>query len=302
MPRLGAHMSIAGGLPRAVERARATGCDALQIFTKSSGQWRARPLPESEIVRFRQVIEQLDVRPVIAHASYLINLGAPDETLHQRSQAALGEELDRAENLGLAGLVLHPGSYTTSSEEEGLRRIAAGLVAVLTERTERKTMLLLEHTAGQGTNLGHSFEQLGDIVRLTENATGVRVGLCLDTCHLVAAGYELSSETGYAGTMQQLDACLGVDRVRAIHLNDSRKPLGSRVDRHTHIGDGYVGMDGFRRILTDPRLQDVPMVLETPKSGPATPASTEPDPLDLKNLSTLRGLLKDRSACGVPNK
>jgi len=297
---LGAHMSIAGGLPRAVERARATGCDALQIFTKSSGQWRARPLPESEIAKFRQASEQLDVRPVIAHASYLINLGAPDETLHQRSQAALGEELDRAETLGLAGLVLHPGSYTTTSEEEGLKRIATGLVAVLAERTERKAMLLLEHTAGQGTNLGHSFEQLRDIVSLTEDATGVQVGLCLDTCHLVAAGYELSSEAGYTETMQQLDACLGFDRVRAIHLNDSKTPLGSRIDRHMHIGGGYVGMNGFRQILTDPRLQNIPMVLETPKSGPATPASTEPDPLDLENLSTLRSLLANRSACGVP--
>ena len=165
-------MSIAGGLPRAVERARAAGCDTLQVFTKSSGQWRARPLPDAEVAAFRQACVELDVQPVMAHASYLINLGSPDDALHTRSRVALGEELDRAEALGLLGVVLHPGSYTTTTEEAGLARIADGIVAVLNERTDQHTRLLLEHTAGQGTNLGHTFQQLGTIIDDVAGAGG----------------------------------------------------------------------------------------------------------------------------------
>ncbi len=285
-------MSIAGGLPRAVERARAAHCDTLQVFTKSSGQWRARPLPDAEVAEFRRLSEKLDVRPVIAHASYLINLASPDDTLRQRSSAALGEELDRAEALGLLGVVLHPGSYTTTSEEEGLARIADGIVGVLAERLGQRTMLLLEHTAGQGTNLGHTFEQLGTIITEVERAeTAARIGVCLDTCHLLAAGYDLGSDTGYADTMLQLDEYVGVDRLRALHLNDSKTPRGSRVDRHTHIGSGHVGLSAFRRLLTDPRLEDLPMVLETPKTRSGKTAEIEPDPMDLENLQTLRTLM-----------
>ena len=185
-------MSIAGGLPRAVERARAAHCDTLQVFTKSSGQWRARPLPDDEIAEFRRLSEELDVRPVIAHASYLINLAAPDDTLRRRSGAALGDELDRAEALGLLGVVLHPGSYTTTTEEEGLARIANGIAGVLAARPDQQTLLLLEHTAGQGTNLGYTFEQLGTIIAAVEQAgTATRLGVCLDTCHLLAAGHDL---------------------------------------------------------------------------------------------------------------
>ena len=293
MLRLGAHMSIAGGLPRAVERARATHCDTLQVFTKSSGQWRARPLPEAEVAEFRRLSEELDVRPAIAHASYLINLASPDDTLRQRSAAALGEELDRAEALGLLGVVLHPGSYTTTSEEEGLARIADGIVGVLADRPDQRTMLLLEHTAGQGTNLGHTFEQLRTIITEVERAeTAPRIGVCLDTCHLLAAGYDLGSDTGYADTMRRFDECVGFDRLRALHLNDSKTPLGSRVDRHTHIGSGHVGLGVFRRLLTDPRLEDLPMVLETPKARSGNTAAIEPDPMDLENLQTLRNLIE----------
>ena len=286
-------MSIAGGLPRAVERARAAGCDTLQIFTRSSGQWRARPLPDSEIAEFRRLSKELDVRPVIAHASYLINLATPDDTLRQRSRAALGEELDRAETLGLLGVVLHPGSYTTTTEEAGLTRIAESIGAVLDDRPEQQTTLLLEHTAGQGTNLGYTFEQLGTIITEVERAgTAARIGVCLDTCHLLAAGYDLGSDTDYADTMRQLDACVGFERLRAIHLNDSKTPLGSRVDRHTHIGSGHVGLGGFRRLLSDSRPEALPMVLETPKERTGRSADIEPDPMDLENLRTLRELMK----------
>ena len=290
-------MSIAGGLPRAVERAHAAGCDALQIFTKSSGQWRARPLPDAEISEFRRLSQELDVRPVIAHASYLINLAAPDDTLRARSAGALGEELDRAEALGLLGVVLHPGSYTTSTEREGLARIADGIAGVLADRRNYHTMLLLEHTAGQGTNLGHTFEQLGTIISELERAgTAASVGVCLDTCHLLAAGYDLGSDTGYADTMRQFETTVGLDRLKALHLNDSKTPRGSRIDRHTHIGSGHVGLGAFRRLLTDPRLADLPMVLETPKARSGSAAGTEPDPMDLENLRTLRALLEDAPA------
>ena len=284
-------MSIAGGLPRAVERAHVAGCDTLQVFTKSSGQWRARPLPDAEVAAFRQACVTLDVRPVMAHASYLINLGSPDDALHTRSRAALGEELDRAEALGLLGVVLHPGSYTTTSEEAGLARIADGIVAVLSERTDQHTRLLLEHTAGQGTNLGHTFQQLGTIIDDAEARGTPSIGVCLDTCHLLAAGYDLGSDTSYADTMAQLEQHVGLDRIQAIHLNDSKTPLGSRVDRHTHIGSGHVGLGAFRRLLTDPRMQAVPMVLETPKERSANPAAIEADAMDLENLKLLRELM-----------
>ena len=285
-------MSTAGGLPRAVERARAAHCDTLQVYTTSSRQWRARPLPAGELAEFRRLSEELDVRPVIAHASYLINLASPDDTLRRRSGAALGDELDRAEALGLLGVVLHPGSYTTTTEEEGLARIANGIAGVLADRPDQQPLLLLEHTAGQGTNLGYTFEQLGTIITEVERTgTATRIGVCLDTCHLLAAGYDLGSDAGYADTMRQLDACVGLDRLRALHLNDSKTPLGSRVDRHTHIGSGHVGLSAFRRLLTDPRLETLPMVLETPKPPPRT-AEIEPDPMDLENLRTLRDLME----------
>ena len=230
---------------------------------------------------------------MIAHASYLINLASPDDTLRRRSGAALGDELDRAEALGLLGVVLHPGSYTTTTEEEGLARIANGIAGVLAARPDQQTLLLLEHTAGQGTNLGHTFEQLGTIITEVERTgTATRIGVCLDTCHLLAAGYELLDDAGYADTMRQLDACVGLDRLRALHLNDSKTPLGSRVDRHTHIGSGHVGLSAFRRLLTDPRLETLPMVLETPKARSARTAEIEPDPMDLENLRTLRDLME----------
>jgi deoxyribonuclease-4 len=286
-------MSIAGGLPKAVERARAAGCDTLQIFTKSSGQWRARPLPDTEVAAFRRICVELDVRPVLAHASYLINLGSPNELLQARSRAALGEELDRAEALGLLGVVLHPGSYTTTSEAEGLARIAEGIVAVLSARADQRTRLLLEHTAGQGTNLGHTFQQLGDIISSAE-ARGVQpIGLCLDTCHLVAAGYDLGSDASYADTMADLERHVGLDRVQAIHLNDSKTPLGSRVDRHAHIGSGHVGLGAFRRLLADPHMRRLPMVLETPKEGRRGTPAVEPDPMDLENLRMIRELMNE---------
>jgi deoxyribonuclease IV len=290
MPRLGAHLSIAGGLPRALDRAKASKCEALQIFTKSAGQWRARPLPPEEVAQFRSQRDAMGI-PVIAHNSYLINVAATDPTLRAKSIEALGDELDRAEILGLDGLVMHPGSYTSGTEERGLELIAQALAALLRERPAHRVRILLEHTAGQGTNLGHRFEHLATILDRLDGSP--RVGVCLDTCHLLAAGYDVCSEAGYNATFGDLDRLIGITRIAAFHLNDSKKPCGSRVDRHEHIGKGCLGLEPFRRILNDRRFAAMPMVLETPKlDTPESRRKSDADPLDMKNLRTLRKLMQ----------
>jgi len=291
MPRLGAHLSIAGGLPRAVDRAEASGCQALQIFTKSAAQWRARELPPEEIALFRRRLRQTKIRPVVAHNSYLINLAAADPVLRARSIDSLRDELDRAESLGLDGLVMHPGSFTSGTESGGLRLIADGLAGILAERPGMKTRILLEHTAGQGTNLGHRFEHLAEIVDLLGGSP--RIGVCLDTCHLIAAGYDICSEEGYQETFRQFGKIVGFARLKAFHLNDSKKPCGSRVDRHEHIGKGCLGLAPFRRILNDHRFARLPMLLETPKEDtPETRKKSDVDPLDRMNLDVLRRLIQ----------
>src|SRR5512132_827890 len=290
MPRLGAHMSIAGGLPRAVDRAKASRCEALQIFTKSAGQWRARLLPDEEIALFRRRVEETGIQPVVAHNSYLINVAAAAPALRAQSVAALGEELDRAESLGLDGLVMHPGSYTSGTEEEGLRLIGDAINGLLAQRRRGRTMILLEHTAGQGTNLGHRFEHLAAILERVDGSP--RVGVCLDTCHLLTAGYDLCSEKGYADTFAEFDRIVGCDRIKVFHLNDSKKPCGSRVDRHEHIGKGCLGLEPFRRLLNDRRFAALPMLLETPKlESKESKRRSDVDPWDARNLRTLRKLI-----------
>lgn len=288
-PRLGAHMSIAGGLPTAIARAEIHGCECLQIFTRSSGQWRTRPIPDVEADAFRAAAAAAGMSPIIAHASYLINLASADRQLRARSLAALGEEMDRATRLGLFGVVLHPGA---GPEAEGLVRIADGLVRVLSARPGDPTWLLLEHTAGQGSALGWRFEQLARLLELA--ATPDRIGICLDTCHLHAAGYDLATARGHARTFAAFDTIVGLDRLQVMHLNDSKKPLGSRVDRHEHVGRGHVGLQGFARVLNDPRLAGLPMLIETAKRHRASTGRVEVDPWDAMNLETLRGLLHSR--------
>ncbi len=284
-------MSIAGGLPRAVDRAKASRCAALQIFTKSAGQWRARELPAEEIALFRRRVDETGIRPVVAHNSYLINVAAAVPALRTQSIAALGEELDRAELLALEGLVMHPGSYTTGTEAGGLRLIGEALRALLKARPRGRARVLLEHTAGQGTNLGHRFEHLATILAHVDGSP--RVGVCLDTCHLLAAGYDLCSDRGYADTFAEFDRIVGLDRIKVFHLNDSKKPCGSRVDRHEHIGKGCLGLEPFRRLLNDPRFRDLPMLLETPKlETPASKRRSDADPWDARNLRTLRNLIR----------
>ena len=294
MPRLGAHLSIAGGLPRAVDRAEASGCQALQIFTKSAGQWRARTLPPEEIALFRRRVRQTRIRPVVAHNSYLINVAAADASLRRKSIEALRDELDRAESLGLDGLVMHPGSYTSGTEAGGLKLIADALASILESRPDGRTRLLLEHTAGQGTNLGHRFEHLAEIIDRMGGSS--RVGVCLDTCHLLAAGYDIGSEDGYRETFRQFGHIVGFARLQAFHLNDSKKPCGSRVDRHAHIGQGCLGVEPFRRLVNDPRFGRLPMLLETPKvDTPPSRRLSDVDPFDRRNLDLLRSLMVRQS-------
>lgn len=288
MARLGAHMSIAGGLPLAVERAVAHRCEALQIFAKNASQWRGRELTAQEVRQFRAGVRGAAIRPVVSHASYLINLASGSRLLRDQSMAAMADEIDRAEALGLLGVVLHPGCYTAGDEDNGLRLVAEALVDLLRVRPRGRTMVLLEHTAGQGTALGRTFEQTASII---DRANGhKRIGVCLDTCHLLASGYDISSPEGYQTTFRAFDRIIGFDRLRLFHLNDSKKPLGSRVDRHTHIGEGFVGLDAFGRLLNDPRFADLPMLLETPKTEGRARAAITIDPLDAKNLETLRRL------------
>jgi deoxyribonuclease-4 len=289
MIRLGAHMSVAGGLPLAVDRAVAHGCAAFQIFSKNANQWRGRDTPPDEIRDFRAKVKAAGLRPVVSHASYLINLATGEPRLRAQSLAAMGDEIDRAEALGLLGVVLHPGCYTAGSEATGLDLIAAGLLELLAARSREDTMIILEHTAGQGTALGATFEQIAYILAKTKNHR--RIGVCLDTCHLLASGYDITSAEGYEGTFKLFERLIGVDRLKVFHLNDSKRPLGSRVDRHEHIGQGLLGLEAFRRVVNDRRFDGLPMLIETPKTAARKPTSTAVDPLDERNLNVLRALI-----------
>lgn len=288
-PRLGAHMSVGGGFVRAVERARLHACESLQIFAKNASQWRGRPIDADEARRFRDAVDVCGLAPVVSHASYLINLASTDPALRAQSIAALIDELERADTLGLQGVVLHPGTCTAGTEDDALRLVADGIREAFTARPAQRATLLVEHTAGQGRTVGYRFEHLAAILDHLERTP--LVGVCLDTCHLHAAGYDLTSETGYEATFAAFDRFVGFDRLAVIHANDSKKALGSRVDRHAHIGEGTIGLEPFRRLLHDPRLAGLPFLIETAKAETAAnPRLVVPDPLDTKNLDTLRRL------------
>ena len=275
-------MSIAGGVDKAPLRGREVGCDAIRIFTKSNRQWRARPLGDDEVEAFSTNLKAAGIGPVVAHDCYLLNLAAPVAAVWKRSVAAFREELERAERLGIPYLVTHPGSHLSAAEADGMARVAEALNVLHAALPRHRVRILLETTAGQGTSLGHRFEQLAAILEQVEAAH--RVGLCLDTCHLFAAGYDIRSPKGYGEMMRALVTCVGHARVKAIHLNDSRQGLGSRVDRHAHIGEGHLGAAAFRLFLNDPRFRAVPMILETPKDEDFVTA-------DRRNLARLRRLL-----------
>lgn len=279
--RLGAHESIAGGVHRAFDRARSVGCDALQIFVRPNRSWAVPPLTDEDADLFRAKGEETAIRPVVAHASYLLNLASPADDLWHRSIDMLITELERCEALGVRWLVLHPGAHVGTGEEAGLSRMAHALGEVHAATAGIRPGILLETTAGQGTRLGYRFEHLAWLLEQTPE--GERLGVCLDTCHAFAAGYELRTPEGYTATMAAFDRLIGFERLEAVHLNDSKGKLGSRKDRHEHIGKGRIGLGGFRHVLNDPRLAGLPGLLETPKS--------EDLQADRENLAALRSLL-----------
>jgi deoxyribonuclease-4 len=256
---LGAHEGIAGGVSSAFARAEEDGAECVQIFTRNARGWAAKPLESDEIERFRAEAKRTGI-PVAAHSSYLINVAAPDPEIRKKSWAALADELRRCEQLGCFALIFHPGS--NPDEAEGLKLAAEGMAEAL-DGAPGKVRLLTETTAGQGASLGHTFEQLAAIRAAIPAALRRRTGLCVDTCHVFAAGNDLTTDEGYAATFDALDRTLGLSLVQAFHLNDSKKPLGSRVDRHEHIGDGALGLSPFRRLVNDPRFSTTPAFLET---------------------------------------
>ena len=287
MPILGAHQSIAGGYHKAVEIGVETGCQVIQIFTKSTNQWRGKEITPAEARQFREAVAASGIPCPLAHDSYLINLASPEKTLWKKSVDALIDEVHRAAILGIAWVVSHPGAYTTTNEEKGIKQIVAALDEVLAQTSKATAGILLETTAGQGTTLGWRFEQLAAILAGVMDSR--RLGVCFDTCHVFAAGYRISTQSDYRATMKLFDQIVGLDRIRAFHLNDSVKECGSRVDRHARIGCGSIGPEAFGWLLRDRRFRGVPMVLETPKG------KENGEDLDVTNLRRLRELAAEKN-------
>jgi deoxyribonuclease IV len=283
MAILGAHMSIAGGHYKAVDAARAAGCDCVQLFSKNNNQWLARDIEKHEAEKFKLALKEHKVKHPLVHDSYLINLASPDPELWKKSIDAFVIELLRAELLGIEYVVTHPGAFTTSTEEAGLARVAKALDEVHRQTRGVAAQCLLETTAGQGSCLGHRFEHLATIIDKVRRPD--RVGVCVDTCHVFAAGYAMDTPAAYRKTMKSLDQTFGVAKVKAIHVNDSKANFGSRVDRHAHIGRGEMGLEPFRLLLADRRFKKVPMYLETRKG------MEKGQDLDIINLAVLRGLI-----------
>lgn len=283
MPLFGAHMSAAGGCHNALSAAQKLGCATVQLFTKNNNQWNARAFAAEELEQFRTTLKASKLKFPTAHDSYLINLASPDPVLYQRSLEAFIVEVERAEALALAYLVMHPGTPTDGDEEAGLKRIVAALDEVHARCPGFRVKVLLETTAGQGKSLGHRFEHLAAILDRVQETK--RLGVCFDTCHVFAAGYALAPATDYEATMASFDRLIGLKRLKAFHFNDSAKPFGSRVDRHAHIGQGHLGLEPFRLLVNDARFEKIPMILETPKEGGGE------EEMDVVNLRTLHDLV-----------
>ncbi|GAB4158313.1 MAG: deoxyribonuclease IV [Candidatus Promineifilaceae bacterium] len=286
--RLGAHISVAGGVYKAFARGHEAGCDSMLIFTKSNRQWQAKPITEEDIVAFQQAqAEYSHIHPIAVHASYLINIASPDPALWEKSYQALKDEVERANAFGLPFLTFHPGSYMSSDEKAGLDAIATALKRLLAETAECQTTICLETMAGQGTNLGSKFEQLA---ALLEKSGGPhdRLGICFDTCHVFAAGYDIRTPDAYAATMSAFDRIIGLQHIRCFHFNDSQYALGENKDRHAHIGQGHIGLAGFANFVNDPRWTHHAAHLET------NPTEKGEDGVEIDmnavNLAALRGL------------
>jgi deoxyribonuclease-4 len=285
--KFGAHMSITGGLHRAFEHGERAGCDTVQLFTKNQQQWKAKPLTDAEIAQFQAAQQRTGFGPLVVHDSYLINLASPKDDVWEKSIAGFAEELERCAALGIPYLVTHPGAHTGSGEEAGLQREALALNRLFSEGVGGEVLVLLEITAGQGTTLGYRFEHIARLIELVERPE--RLAVCVDTCHLLAAGYDFRTPETYAATFDTFDRLIGLERIKAFHLNDSQKELGSRVDRHAHIGEGFVGLEGFRLLVNDARFEGLPMILETPKGDDLAE--------DVENLAKLRGLKQGETPC-----
>jgi deoxyribonuclease-4 len=275
---IGAHISTKGGLHTVFERASVINASAIALFAKNSNQWKGKVMSEEDVALFAKL---RNVRPILTHASYLINLATTNEEFHRKSIEAMADELDRAERLGIHAVVLHPGAHLGAGVDHGVDQVARSLDRIHAMLPEHNVVTLLETAAGQGSCLGCTFEELGRIIDLVDDKK--RVGICVDTCHIFAAGYDIRTRGGWERTADEIEMHVGIARVGAFHLNDSKKPLGSRVDRHEHIGEGCIGVDAFRHVLTDARFRRIPKLLETPKK-------IEHES-DRKNLATLRALL-----------
>jgi len=283
--RFGAHMSVAGGLHLAFERAVEAGCDCLQVFVKNQRQWTAKPNTEEGIAAWKAAAASSEVYPVVAHDTYLINLASPKAENRRKSIDAFVDELKRCAELGIGYLVTHPGAHMGEGEAAGIATIVESFKEVLERDEGGAVQVLLETTAGQGTSLGHRFEHLRDIIAGMDGSD--RFGVCVDTCHIFAAGYDIKSEEGYAETVKQLEDTVGADRVKCFHVNDSKTDLGSRVDRHDHIGQGHLTESAFEHLVNDARFVGVPKILETSKGTDEKGCD-----LDQINLATLRGLIR----------
>ncbi len=280
MDYLGAHMSISGGIHLAPGRGKAAGCGVIQVFTQNSNQWRGKMPTDSEVARFREEWDLAGIHDVISHDIYLVNLGAAPGETREKSLAAFREEMERCSRLGINKIVMHPGSHLGDGEEQGITRIVEAFDFLIPSVPEFEGKILLETTAGQGTNLGYAFEHLQSIIN--GSAFPQKFGVCLDTCHVFAAGYDITTEVGYQGLFAEFDRIIGLDKLLCFHVNDSKKGLGCRVDRHDHIGQGSMGLAGFRLLMNDSRFFDIPKVLETPKG--------DNEEMDAVNLGLLRGL------------
>ena len=279
---LGTHMSISGGLHLAVDRAVAAGCNVVQIFTRNSNQWKGKAVSDGDAALFRSKFAASGLHEVISHDIYLINLASPPGETRDKSLAAFRDELETCARLGITKVVMHPGSHLADSPQTGLARVVEAFDQLFSEVPQFEGRVLIETTAGQGSNLGRTFEELAAIIKGSRFPE--KFGVCFDTCHTFAAGYDTATEDGYRDTMEQFDRLIGLERLHCFHFNDSKKGLGSRVDRHEHIGQGTLGLNPFRFILNDPRFDSVPKILETPKG--------DNDEMDGVNLAILRGLVQ----------
>ena len=282
---IGSHLSIAGGYYKAADAASALGMPTVQIFTKNASQWHAKPLTDEDIRLFKEAIARNHLRLCCSHDSYLINLGSANDDLWDKSIKAFVIELERAEALGLTGVVMHPGAAVDSEEDEALARVVEAFNIINDRTAGYQVQTWIETTAGQGSTLGYRFEHLAHIIHEANDPD--RFGVCVDTCHIFAAGYPLGTEKEYKATFQEFDDVVGLDRIRAFHLNDSKKPLASRVDRHDHIGEGCLGLEPFRHLMNDKRFAARPMYLETKKE------ERDGEDMDAVNLRTLLGLIRE---------